>query len=84
MQRVPLFPREVTGNVPLITMTGCSELRVEQHQGLSACGTQEIRLRTSIGEVTVTGEQLGLCQYDAQEAVVAGRIRAVNLGEQQV
>lgn len=83
MQRAPLFPREVTGNVPLITLTGCSELRVEQHRGLSACGTEVIRLRTAIGEMTVTGEQLSLRQYDAQEAVVVGRIRAVSLEEQK-
>lgn len=79
MHEQRLFPKEVTGSVPRITLTGSGELHVEQHRGLVACGVEEISLRTSCGLLSVQGEQLRFRYYSAAEAKIDGLIRQVTL-----
>lgn len=75
--RDSLFPREVTTDVPRLTMTGSERLHVEQHKGLLAYQPQEVIFRTAVGQLKVTGEQLRFRMYTAQEAVVVGLIDSV-------
>lgn len=74
-----LFPREVTADVPCMTLTGNERLHVEQHKGLMAYQTSEVIFRTSCGALKVTGEQLRFRLYTSQEAVVVGQIDGVGL-----
>lgn len=74
-----LFPREVTHNVPRITLTGREKLLVEQHRGLVACEPTQISFSTSAGRLVVTGEGLHFVRYTANEALIGGRIDGVNL-----
>lgn len=73
------FPREVTGDLPLITLTGCEEVRVEQHRGLVAYQIQEIVFRSSAGEIRIEGNDLCLARYASDEALVTGKIASVSL-----
>ncbi len=72
-----LFPREVTSNVPRITLTGRELLHVEQHRGLIAYTPEEIVLRTASGLLTATGAELRFTLYSAGEARITGKIDAV-------
>ena len=74
-----IFPREVTSNVPRITLTGAELLHVEQHQGLMGCTREEVSLRTACGVLTVPGGNLTLRQYSAVEAVVSGDITGISM-----
>ena len=74
-----IFPREVTSNVPRITLTGAELLHVEQHQGLLGCTKDEVSLRTASGVLTICGTGLKLRQYSAVEAVVSGEIGSISL-----
>ena len=78
MQR-ELFPREVTGNVPRIELTGHERLRVEQHRGLLAYAPEEIVLRTAAGTLRITGTGLRFLTYTAGEALITGEVTAVEL-----
>ncbi len=72
-----LFPREVTSNVPRITLTGREQVHVEQHRGLIAYNPEEIILRTSVGLLRMTGQNLRFSLYSAGEALIVGQIASV-------
>lgn len=72
-----LFPREVTSNVPRITLTGHERLHVEQHKGLIDYEPENIVLRTSCGLMRVAGAGMSFSLYTAGEALITGRIDSV-------
>ena len=72
-----IFPREVTSNVPRVTLTGQEQLHVEQHRGLIAYSTEEIIFRTAVGLLRTSGAELRFSLYTAGEALVNGRIDVV-------
>lgn len=78
-----IFPREVTSNVPRITLTGLELLHVEQHRGLIAYSPDEIIFRTSVGMLQVKGGELGFRLYTAGEALVTGRIDSVCVAQKE-
>lgn len=83
MQEV-LFPREVTGNVPRITLTGHEHLHIEQHQGLIDYEPENIVLRTKCGLIRIAGAGLCFNLYTATEARIIGRIDCVEFQQSEV
>ena len=77
-----LFPREVTSNVPCVTLTGRELLHVEQHKGLVDYEPDNIVLRTAAGLMRIGGAGMLFRPYNAQEAVIAGRIDSVVFGQE--
>ena len=75
----PMFPREVTGRVPRITLTGRDEVHVEQHQGLMACQEDEVTLKTVCGRLVIGGSNLMFSLYTPVEARVLGRIDSIRV-----
>lgn len=78
----PLFPPEVTGTAPRITLIGKQEARVEQHQGVLLYQSGCIAFKTACGQLTLTGRELRFLTYTAQEAAVGGEITGVTLGRE--
>lgn len=79
MRQAPLFPPEVTGNIPRITLLGEDMAHIEQHQGLLTYQNDQMTFRTAQGEVTLTGKGLHFLRYTAQEATVGGAIESLRL-----
>lgn len=79
-----LFPKEVTSNVPRITLTGHERLHVEQHKGLIDYAPENIVLRTSVGLMRVSGAGMRFSLYTAAEAVITGRIDSVSFPSKEV
>ena len=77
-----VFPREVTSNVPCITLTGRERLHVEQHRGLVDYEQDHIVLRTVVGLMRIAGAGMVFRLYNAQEAVIVGRIDSVSFGQE--
>lgn len=77
-----IFPREVTSKVPLVTLTGRELLHVEQHRGLVDYEPENIVLRTVSGLMRVGGAGMIFRLYNAQEAIIAGRIDSVVFGQE--
>ena len=75
MQEV--FPKEVTGHVPRMTLTGREHLYIEQHQGLVDYEPENIILRTRCGLVRIAGAGMSFNLYTASEACIVGRIDVV-------
>lgn len=78
-----LFPREVTGHVPRITLTGRERLHIEQHQGLIDYAQDNIVLRTSSGLLRVSGTGMLFSLYSEAEAIVTGQIISVAFDHQE-
>ena len=74
-----LFPAEVVKDVPRVTLTGSDAVHVEQHKGLSAYLSEEVRFRTACGMLRIGGRELRLKRYTACEAMVTGEIRSVSI-----
>lgn len=72
-----LFPREVTSNIPYVTLKGRELLHVEQHKGLVDYEPDNIVMRTSVGLMRIGGVGMVFQMYNAREAIVAGRIDTV-------
>ena len=79
MRQVPLFPPEVMGNIPRITLLGAETVQIEQHQGLVTYQNDQMTFRTAQGEVTLTGKELHFLRYTAQQATVGGSIESLRL-----
>lgn len=72
-----LFPREVTSDLPRITLTGKERVQVEQHRGLLSYLPEEIVLLCSQGKIRVAGNQLQMKRYTRAEALIEGEISGV-------
>ncbi len=72
-----LFPREVTSDLPRITLTGNERVQVEQHKGLVTYLPEEIVLLCSQGKIRVAGQGLQMKRYTRAEAVIVGEISGV-------
>lgn len=77
-----LFPKEVTGHVPRITLTGHEHLHIEQHQGLIDYEPEIIVLRTSCGLVRIAGAGMCFNLYTSSEARITGRIDCVEFQQE--
>lgn len=73
------IPKEIVSNVPRLTLVGNESLQVEQHRGLLLCQPEEMRFRSTAGEIRITGRALGLQLYTAADAVIAGEISRIDL-----
>ena len=72
-----MFPREVTGHVPCMTLTGRERFHIEQHLGLIDYEPENIVLRTSCGLVRIAGAGMIFNLYTSSEACIVGRIDSV-------
>ena len=74
-----LFPPETVGKMPRIVLTGDRELLVEQHKGLFSYDTDRIRIRTTRGLLTVTGEKLTIVYFGTQDLLISGKMFCMQL-----
>jgi sporulation protein YqfC len=72
-----IFPKEVTSNVPLITLCGHERLHIEQHRGLVDYEPENVVMRSSCGLIRIAGAGMVFRLYTAAEAVITGRIDCV-------
>lgn len=79
MTKQPMFPREVTGKLPRVTLTGNELLHLEQHRGLAAYQPDMMLFRTAAGMLEITGRDLRFRSYSAAEAVITGEITGMKL-----
>lgn len=70
---------DVTGRCARLTALGASRLLVENHRGIISLGDTRVTLDTGDGPVTVTGENLRLCQVRRGALIVEGTLRQVCL-----
>ena len=73
------LPGDVVAGLPRIELTGDRELRMENHRGILAYGSDEIQIAGGRLVVKVRGENLELRAMNAGELLITGSLRGVEL-----
>jgi len=67
--------------VPLVEITGCRRVLIENHFGVIGYSTNEICVRVRKGSIIIHGTQLLLTKMSKEQIVVTGCIDGVRLAE---
>ena len=73
------LPGDALGGLPRIELMGDRELRMFRHRGILAYGEQEIHISGGKLILKVRGEGLELRSMNADELLITGQIRALEL-----
>lgn len=73
------LPGDVVAGLPRIELTGSRELRMENHKGILAYGSQEIHISGGKLIIKVRGEGLELKSMNANQLLITGSITGVDL-----
>ncbi len=79
LEGVPGVPLSFLPGLPRIELAGLDTVRVEQHRGLAAYGSELVVVRCSGAELRVRGSGLILESMTAGELQLKGRILALEL-----
>lgn len=69
----------IAGDVPRLILTGRKEVLLEGHAGLFSYETNRIRVRVKGGLCTVTGENLTIDYFGAEDLLIRGRVDGIAL-----
>lgn len=73
------IPGQAVG-LPRVELVGRGELRMENHRGILAYGTEEIHVSGGAFVVKITGRDLELRAMTGMELLITGRISQIQLG----
>ena len=73
------FPGEILTGVPVVELKGSAEAVILNHRGILSYDGAQVRVASSIGTLTVTGENLSIRRMNRERLILHGRIRAVAL-----
>ena len=73
------LPADAVAGLPRLELVGDRELRMENHRGILAYGTQEIHISGGVFGVKVCGEELELRTMNTLELLITGQISAIHI-----
>ena len=73
------LPGDVVAGLPRVEITGSRELRMENHKGILAYGTEEIHVSGGKLILKIRGRGLELKSMNASELLITGEIEGVDL-----
>lgn len=71
------IPKEVSSNIPKITIIGFEEMLIENYKGILEYDEVFIRLSTYIGIINISGISLSLNQMTEDDILVSGKIESL-------
>ena len=72
------IPGELSGALPLLSMTGQEELLIENYRGIVEYTDAVLLLQTKVCLVRIEGQHLFLSYYTKEELKVTGNITAIH------
>ena len=73
------LPADAITNLPRLELVGDGELRMENHKGILAYGSQEIHISGGKMVIKVRGSDLELKAMNASELLITGDIAGIDL-----
>ncbi len=73
------LPGDVVAGLPRLELTGSRELRMENHKGILAYGSQEIHISGGKLIIKVRGSDLELKAMNASQLLITGNIAGIEL-----
>ncbi|MFZ7130731.1 MAG: sporulation protein YqfC [Eubacteriales bacterium] len=75
------LPKDITLNLPKLTMIGNIQVRIENHKGIIEYNEHKIRVNTKLGVFIIIGNKLFLRNIIKEEIVIEGNIHQVFIQE---
>lgn len=75
------MPKDVVLGASIITVTGMSEVCVENYRGIIEYTDCLVRLQTKEGQLKVTGKRLNIEYYTNDEMKITGTIVCIEFGD---
>ncbi len=72
------IPREVSSQIPKITVTGFDEILIENFKGILEYEDFFARISTHIGNININGFNLKLSQMTEDDILVSGKIENID------
>ncbi|GAB6100252.1 hypothetical protein JCM16358_21310 [Halanaerocella petrolearia] len=72
------LPQDVLLNLPMISIVGNLNLRVENHQGIIKYTPESVKIRVYHGQILITGEDLVIDQMKEEGVIITGRITDIS------
>ena len=79
LDKILEIPEEVYTNVPKITITGFSEIILENYKGILEYEEFLVRINTHIGIISINGYQLTLENMTNDDIKVKGKIEGLDI-----
>ena len=73
------LPADALAGLPKVELVGDRELRIENHRGILAYGTEEIHVSGGVFIVKIAGQGLELRAMTGLELLITGRIAGIQL-----
>ena len=73
------LPADAVAGVPRLELVGTRELRMENHKGILAYGTDEIHVSGGKLIIKIRGSNLELRAMNASELLITGEIAGIDL-----
>ncbi len=71
------LPKEITLNLPKISIIGNIQMIVENHKGIIEYAPERIRINSSIGVIRIEGEGMNLRNIASDDIIVTGTIKKI-------
>lgn len=70
------LPKEITLDLPKITLVGNLQLNIENHKGIIEYNTQRIRISSNSGMIKIIGQNLYIKTIIKEEIIITGEINS--------
>lgn len=71
------LPREMVLDLPKVTIISNSEISIENHKGVIFFGESQIKIRTSIGVVNISGGSFEIIFVGGSTIALSGKFKSV-------
>lgn len=78
--KVTEIPKEIITGIPVLSITGVTEINLENHNGILEYTDVLIRIRTRCGQLKISGKKLQVEYYSNDEIKICGKISSIEFG----
>lgn len=76
------IPKEITSQIPRITILGFEELLIENYKGILEYEEFFIKISTFIGNININGFNLSLNQMTEDDIIIKGKIDSIDFEDE--
>ena len=71
------IPEDISDGLPIVTVTGKSEVYVENYRGIIEYSKNQIKIQTKCGRICITGEELEIAYYTNTDMKIIGKLETM-------
>lgn len=71
------LPKEITLDVPHITMVGNIDMVIENYKGVFEYSNTKIRINTATGVIKIEGDSMHIKEITSEEVSISGKLRKI-------